>query len=42
MTVMCFFLSLLGSGIPIIMWLIAMLCDTAILITAMSMGIIHV
>jgi hypothetical protein len=40
MTFFCFLL-MAGDGVPVFILLAAMVCDTALLVTAMLTGIIH-
>jgi hypothetical protein len=41
MTLLCFFLIMMTDGVPVLALLIAMGCDTAIIITLALLGIIH-
>lgn len=40
MTVICFFIGM-AADLPVLMYLLAMVCDTALLLTAMLTGVIH-
>jgi hypothetical protein len=41
MTLFAFLFSMSETGVPVLLVLVAMLCDTTILITLVLMGVIH-